>query len=73
MKTIESIIRIDSNTGGSCPFSCGFYREHDKFADAVNHMIQAHGCTVEHIGQESMIGGDGAPYQMTVAVLANGK
>ena len=73
MSDIKSIVRIDSDSGRSCPVGggCKFYFDPQKFEEGVNHMIQAHGYHVEHIGQETSTGKDGRPYQVTVAITVD--
>jgi hypothetical protein len=62
------IVRISSNEAGSCRV-CGTYVDGTKdFEAACNHVLE-HGLKCLHVGQETILGADGGPWQTTVAIF----
>ncbi len=72
MENISRIHSVRTGTAEPCPLcSQGFWTGDDsgKWLDQqTNHMLEAHGCRLLHVGQETSEGADGL-WQLTVAVL----
>lgn len=63
---VDAIVRVDSDGDGTCKLCretlCGL-------EDLVNHYIQVHKRRLLHVGGESVRGGGGQLWLVTVAVL----
>lgn len=65
-----TIARVSTDEASSCAYCKEFIDGSRDFAKGVNHYLQAHGCELKHVGQETIEGSDGKPWQTTVAILA---
>ena len=67
----EVIVRISTNETISCKL-CDYTPyggSSAAFDDVCNHLMNEHGLACLHVGQETTHGGDGLPWQSTVAVF----
>lgn len=65
----KHIIRVDTNANSPCEF-CSERAEGQDFARGVNHYIEAHNCTLLHVGAVTDRDYEGNLWQHTVAILS---
>jgi hypothetical protein len=65
-----TIARVSTDLASRCEFCNEHIDGSRDFAKGVSHYLQAHGCELRHVGQETIEGGDGKPWQTTVAILS---
>jgi hypothetical protein len=65
----KNVVRISTDVITACE-RCTHAIGGDKFADSINHYINAHGYKLLHVGSETLHGSDGKPWHTTVAVAA---
>lgn len=64
----KHIIRVDTNTSTACEF-CTVRVGGEAFATGVNHYLDAHDCTLLHVGTVTDRDYEGNMWQHTVAIL----
>lgn len=67
MENVKHVVHINTDIGKGCEF-CHFTIGGDRFAESVNHYIEAHGFRLLHVGQET-VSGENSPVAVTAAVL----
>jgi hypothetical protein len=67
----QRIVRVSTNGGRSCSLCNGQFQIDgiENFDASCNHLMQAHNLKCLHVGQETVDGHDGKPWQTTVAVF----
>ena len=66
---IGHVVHVSTGVGGSCE-DCDERVGAERFAESVNHYIEAHGYRLLHVGTEwGAEAEDGGPVNYTVAVL----
>ena len=65
----QVIARVSSDVSGGCPLCNTRLDGTEKFADACNHLMQAHKLKCLHVGQETSADADGKPWHSTVAIF----
>ncbi len=65
-----TIARVSTDLASKCQFCKEWIDGNRDFAKSINHYLQAHSCDLRHVGQETIEGGDGNPWQTTVAILS---
>lgn len=64
-----AIVTVSTTVEQSCPF-CGEWMGGEmKFDESVRHLIEAHGCTLLHVGTQTTPDQKGGPWHSTVAVV----
>lgn len=61
-------VQLSSDVSFGCPV-CSKFLEHDKLDENIDHLINEHGFTVHHIGQQTSRDDQGNIWHHTVAVL----
>jgi hypothetical protein len=74
LSDVKQVTRVSSSVGEPCPFCDGGASMSDRdgtvfLVNQVNHLIEAHGFHVLHVGQETEWTEDGDIAQYTIAVL----
>lgn len=65
---VKHTVKLDTNISSVCPY-CTQWQEGRDIDVNINHLIQAHGGTVLHVGCESSMDDGNRPYHQTVAIL----
>ncbi|WP_353173679.1 hypothetical protein [Acinetobacter rudis] len=63
------IVKISTDSPSSCQHCKNVSFHSADFVGSVNHMLEEHDYKIEHIGTESVDGGDGI-FHYTIAVLS---
>jgi hypothetical protein len=64
-----AVVHISTNVETGCTHCSEQIGGEDRFAESINHYIQAHGYKLLHVGQQTTPDYDGKPRHATAAVL----
>lgn len=66
---VKHVSQISSANSHACDFCSEFIGGEDRFEASVNHYLQAHGCVLLHVGQQTTFDSDYRPWQTTIAIV----